>query len=517
MDDLIKALGDRVVGVISGLDRIVFQGMVQPLMYAEGAMKFFSSRGILYKDARDWVLEQTQRLVGAVEAFSQREGGGSIEYLESSRIRKEELARSRQADKGIDRGLVGVWSCVEAGSSYRLVAAEGAPRLRSHHTRCKHLYTYLDHPDFGFMSVRMQTWLPYRIQIAMNGREWLARQLAAAGVSFQRHRNKILRLDDFDEAARLMRAQVQTAWVELLDAFVPMAFPTWRETLGEDLGYRWSVWQSEWATDVLLRSAADTAAVIDPLVYHAFAGGHPDRLLRFFGREKGRDGRLRRSDTLSTGILATEEGCRVRHWHGRNSVKLYNEHNVVRIETTLNDPRVFRVHRRKQGAPPGASKQRLPLRKSVADLPHRARTSQEVNDRFAQHLATVDAAAPFGNTLAQITTPVPRGKRRARALDPTGKDLLLLRAIGDPRYAISGMSNRDLRQALADHPCLLGKTDRQRSRWVTRALRLLRDHGLLRKLPSTRRYQLTPPGREITTGLAAFLAASIQSLTKAAA
>jgi hypothetical protein len=79
------------------------------------------------------------------------------------------------------------------------------------------------------------------------------------------------------------------------------------------------------------------------------------------------------------------------------------------------------------------------------------------------------------------------------------------------------MSNRDLRLALAQHPGLLGKTDRQRSRWVTRALRLLRDHGVLRKLPNTRRYQLTSAGREITTGLAAFLTASIQSLMKAAA
>lgn len=517
MNDLIKALGDRVVGVISGLDRIVFHGMVQPLMYAEGAMNFFSSRGILYKDAQDWVIEQTQRLVAAVEAFARREGAGSIEYLDSSRIRKEELARTRQADKGIDTGLVGVFSCLEAAGSYRLVAAAGAPRLRWYQTRCKHLYTYLDHRDFGFMSVRMQTWLPYRIQIAMNGREWLARQLAAAGIGFEKHRNKILAVDDFEQAAQLMRDQVRTAWVELLDGFVPMAFPTWRETLGEGLDYRWSVWQSEWATDVLLRSAADTAAVIDPMIHHAFAGGHPDRLLRYFGREKGRNGRLRRSDLLSTGILAIDEGCRIRHWHGRNSAKLYNERNVVRIETTINDPSVLKTYRRKQGAPPEAPKQRLDIRKSVADIPHRARASQEINDRFAQHLATTEITTPFGEQLAEVTSATRRGKRRARALDPTGKDLLVLRAVADPRYAISGMSNRDLRLALAEHPGLLGKTDRQRSRWVTRALRLLRDHGVLRKLPNTRRYQLTSAGREITTGLAAFLTASIQSLMKAAA
>jgi len=42
---LIKFFGDAVVGVTSGFDRIVFEGMIRPLMYAESAMGFFDRPG----------------------------------------------------------------------------------------------------------------------------------------------------------------------------------------------------------------------------------------------------------------------------------------------------------------------------------------------------------------------------------------------------------------------------------------------------------------------------------------
>lgn len=193
MDQLIKTLGDAIVGVTNGFDRIVFQGMIRPLMYPEGAMGFFQRRRIAFKDAKDWVLSQTERLVSAVQEWSLRECGAPITHLPSSSIRKETIARERQQEKGIKVGLVGTWACVEAGGSYRLVPAEGAPRLKYVHTRCKHLYIYLDHQDYGLMGLRMQTWFGYRIQIAMNGREWLARQLDQAGIGFERQGNNSCR------------------------------------------------------------------------------------------------------------------------------------------------------------------------------------------------------------------------------------------------------------------------------------------------------------------------------------
>ena len=520
MKQLIKTLGDAIVGVSNGFDRLVFQGMVRPIMYPDGAMDFFRRRRILFKDAKGWVIGQTERLVDAVEEWSKRECGESITYLSSTNIRKEAEARRRQQDRNVTVGPIGVWSCVEACGSYRLVAAKGSPKLRYVQTRCKHLYTYLDHPDYGFMSIRMQTWFPYRIQIAVNGREWLGRQLEKAGVGFARVGNKIHAIEDFSAMQPLLDQQLRTDWCSMLNGFVPIAFPTIRTALDNELlHYSWTVWQSEWASDILFENRADLDGIVDAVVRHAFISGHPERLLTYFGRTLRKDGAVpgNFNGDLKTRIKNLDEGYRIRHWFNSNSVKLYNEGNILRIEMTVNDPYAFRVYRRKQGAPKDAAKKLRPLRKGVADNVLRAHVCQDVNNRFADHLATARSTTPFGKILADVTHRLRRRGRAVRALDPTGKDLDLLQAIADPCFAVGGISNKNLRRLLADTDRYAGKTRKQRSGMTTRSIRLLRDHGVIRKLPKQYRYQLTRKGRRLVTALQAALAASTEELTKLAA
>lgn len=519
MQQLIKSFGDSIIGVTSGFDRIVFQGMIRPLMYPEGAMGFFRRRRIRFKDARNWVLAQTARLVSAVEEWSRRECGEGIIPLASSKTRKDALARRRQRERRITVGPVGTWSCVEAASSYRLVPAEGAPVLRSVNTRCKHLYVYLDHSSYGFMSIRIQTWFPYRIQIAMNGREWLARQLEKAGIGYERQGNKILQVERFDAMQPLLDQQLATRWCDLLDSFVPIAFPTITSTLGLDLHYTWNLWQSEWASDILFKDRHDLDEVLNDIVRHAFIGGHPERLLRYFGHPTKKNGQPRQSfgKSVKTNVVALDEGYRVRHWLGSNSVKMYNEANVLRIESTINDPSAFRFLRRKQGASPEAEKKLRPIRKSVADTRPRAEVSQRINDRFAEYIASTGSVVPFESVLETVTKRKRKRGRSVRALEPTTKDLALLRAIADPRFTVGGFCNKQLRQLLSHTARYAGKTDKQRSGITTRSIRLLRDHGVIRKLPKVHRYRLTSRGRQLVTTLQAALAASTEQLTAMAA
>jgi len=70
---------------------------------------------------------------------------------------------------------------------------------------------------------------------------------------------------------------------------------------------------------------------------------------------------------------------------------------------------------------------------------------------------------------------------------------------------------------LARSPWGAGRTPSQLSARITRHLTLLRQHGILRKLPNQRRYLLTDKGRSITAALAALLAASTQQLMEKAA
>ena len=105
----------------------------------------------------------------------------------------------------------------------------------------------------------------------------------------------------------------------------------------------------------ILESRADLDEIVAAVVRHAFIGGHPQRLLRYFDRPTRMDGQVYRNSRrpLKTTITVTDfdEGYRIRHWLQSNSVKLYNEGNVLRVETTVNDPGAFRGYRRKEGAP----------------------------------------------------------------------------------------------------------------------------------------------------------------------
>jgi hypothetical protein len=116
------------------------------------------------------------------------------------------------------------------------------------------------------------------------------------------------------------------------------------------------------------------------------------------------------------------DGIQLSHWADRNSVKLYNEQNVLRVETTINNPGKFKVFRHKQGQPNHEPKQRLTMRKGVADIPLRAAVSQQVNNRFMDNLASLQDTTPVGDFIRDATRHVIKNGRRFRALDPTGKD-----------------------------------------------------------------------------------------------
>ena len=62
-----------------------------------------------------------------------------------------------------------------------------------------------------------------------------------------------------------------------------------------------------------------------------------------------------------------------------------------------------------------------------------------------------------------------------------------------------------------------GLTQQQLSVKISRHLRLLRVHGLIRKIPKQNKYQLTLKGIKLTNILNAFLAASTEQLMKMAA
>lgn len=521
MNSFLQRFGSLVKGIISGFDRIVFKGSILPLMYENGAASFLRSRKILHKDFKPWMTEQTGRLVEDAESYCQKQVDSRILPIISSKLRKEEVAHNRQSELGISEGLIGVWAATESCTSYKAMFSktQSFPQIRKSWTKCKHLYFYFDDSDYGFMNVRLQTWFPYHVQIAMNGREWLYRDLEKHGVGFERHKNKILSLDDYQKAQALLNMQLNTQWAEMLNSFLPRVFPGMQEILGPHLSYYWTLWQSEWATDHVFVSEDALRPIGEALIRQAFMTGTSDRILRYFDRPFTKTGvpYANMNSEVMGRIMGFGDGVCARHWVDHNSVKVYTEKNTLRTETTMNDPRKFKVYRRAQGESEDTKKRLLPMRKGVADITVRTQVSQNINDRMNDTLAQSSDDKPIAELIIPFCKSRIKKGRPLRGLEPMGKDRELIIAIADPVLNVSKITNRALREMLSGSLGLKGKTLRQQSAKVSRLIRFLRNHGILRKLPKQRKYSLTVKGTKITMALCAILQSSTKELTGIAA
>src|SRR3990167_5100887 len=152
--------------------------------------------------------ERTALLLASSLADAQRQGR-PIVYLNSSQLSKEDEARRIAERDHIHQGLICVLKCVEPCWTYEVHRNRAAKKLelRGKQGKCSFLYHYLQHPEFGFMHIRLQTWYPFAMQVCLNGREWLAQQLEREGLSYQRRDNKFLALEDFARAQALLDQQ----------------------------------------------------------------------------------------------------------------------------------------------------------------------------------------------------------------------------------------------------------------------------------------------------------------------
>lgn len=172
MNPFIQKYGEKVTGTLSGWDRVVFRGTLRMLCFVDGMMGYLSHAGVLLKDFGEHAQALTGRLIEASLATAEQ-GRRPVDYLQSSRTRKDAYARNIALKDDIQDGLICVLTCVEPCKSYEIYRnrdkkiLELKPRMR----KCKFLYHYWIDPRFGFMSARIQSWFPFPIQVCINGRE----------------------------------------------------------------------------------------------------------------------------------------------------------------------------------------------------------------------------------------------------------------------------------------------------------------------------------------------------------
>ena len=328
-----------------------------------------------------------------------------------------------------------------------------------------------------------------------------------AGIGFEQRENCFLRIDDLPRAQAMMDELIGRRWGRMLNALARRINPLpGRLKLH---GYYWSIRESEYATDVMFKDAAALQRVYPALVDHAIKQFSCHDTLRFLGRRTS-PGRF--VGAASTSCLRRSEGLRVKHWAEENSIKMYDKQgSVLRIETTINHVRRFKVRRMRVWN--GVRRMRwIPMRFGLADLDRRVQVSRAANQRYLEALAVVNVPAPTAQLLDGVSQRVVKKQRPYRALRPISRDdAQLFQATLAGQFLLRGFTNRDLRHRLCDE-----QTDAQQQRRlsgrITRQLRLLRAHRLIRKVAGTRYYRVTPRGSQIMCAALTVRAADISKL-----
>jgi hypothetical protein len=488
-----------VLGVLSGFDRVLFRGSLRSISYLSGMSQFLSTHGVLYKDFGRFA----ERLSTAVKQQGKQvaeQAGRPWVYVESPRVSKEDIARQIMKRDGIERGLICVLSCVEPCQTFAIRKDRTTKHIHlvPAKRKCSHLYFYLLDREFGFMHIRLQTWLPLTMQVCLNGREYLARRMDRAGIGYERRGNCFARIDALASAQRMLDDLVGRKWSGVLNRWARRVNPWLRRGSGLNLhGYYWSIRESEYATDVMFESAARLRAIYPGLVDQAIRHFDSDRVLRFLGRRTN----ARFNGEVASHLGGRVEGIRVKHWVEENSIKMYDkEGRVLRIETTINNPRRFKVHRRatRQGRPTMAW---IPMRKGVADISRRAEISRAANERYLEALSVVDQPSMVHHLLDPVSRRIIRQGRPYRGLRPISREeTRVFRVILRGEFHVRGFENRDLRRRLcpaADEADPVSR--RKASGRMTRLLRLLRAHGIIRKVSGTRYYRVTARGHQVMT------------------
>lgn len=491
MCKMLNQYADKIKGSFSFFDRMIINGYLPPLMNEYSRAGALYQLGVLYKDYKSYFMDVTNSITNCIENNASRLGR-PIQYLASPKERKEDIAKKILSESPIDDGLICVLKTLESCKTAKVYGSDsGKLVVKSCYTKCLHYYLYYLDKVYGFMFVKIQTWFPFNIQVYINGREMMKSVFDKNNISYQCYDNSFTHISDVAKAQALADKFDSKKLCKSLDAFARSINPfldTVQNTFGQ--GYYWCVNQCEFATDVMFKERSFLEDIYPSLVGHAFYDFTCTDVFTFMGRKP--DPRFQ-GEAVSD-YKDRPVGCRVKFKLKSNSIKMYDKCSVLRIETTINDPREFKVYATVNHSDGTESKEWKPMGKSISNLYRYAEVAKACNGRFLDAMTDI---VPVKSTLDEIGK-ICSGKK-VNGKTVTGFNVWspevvrIMETICDGRYFINGFRNRDIGRVI--FPGI--KDPKKLSSKVSRTLKKLRQHGLIKKVPKSRRYHVTSKGHRI--------------------
>jgi len=474
----------QIAGVVSCYDRIVITGTLPGVCYAEGMASYLRAHDIRLFDYAHFAEPLREEIRQNAERLAQ-EHGLAIEFIRSARaFRKEDRIRAILDQRGEQPGLVHIFAAMEPCTAFTPWhdKTTGKTTLRDKDGKCLHYYFYVIDEEFGLCYLRVPTWAPCRLQFYCNGHHWLLGQLRQAGIAVEPLDNTFRALGDSAQAQTLADAFPVERLHHTLDALAARYCPVVVEF---GVRYHWSLMQVEYATDLIFHRQEDLRPLYDTLVRTAIHAVKPDHVATFLGRKLTGN----YADDLGNDFHTRSEGTRLKHHMGPVAIKLYDKQALVlRIETTVNDVSFFRHHRKVEHRDGTTSTKLAPMQKTIYSLAPLRALLTAANHRYLAFLS--DLADPTAGVVqvARLAEPTRQDERSYRGFNLCGiDDLALFTALARGEWHISGFRNSSLRRVL---PTYSGPQ-------LSRVLKRLHAHGLIKKIGRTYKYYLTHAGQQV--------------------
>ncbi|HEY4328430.1 MAG TPA: hypothetical protein VGN88_01740 [Phycisphaerae bacterium] len=486
-----------VVSRLHCFDRVIFKGYLPGLTYLAGVRQFVDVHlKIRRKDFMAWAKVQSQHIVEHAQTLAQKANRPYL-YLQG-RQRKEKLVSDLLRESPVAQGLVCVLRCLEHCPSFRLVQGRGRPDFAPTRPPALVFYFYYLDPDLGLIHIRVPTLFPWSIQIAVNGHDYLAQRMIQAKLGFVQKDNVFVELDDPAKAQQLSDDFAGENWPKRLTALTRHVLPVAAKGL-DAWDHHWVIDQAEHACDVIFKSRAKLAEVYPRLIDHAALFFKAPDILGFLGRRlHGRfDG-----EVLTDCKKDRLPGMRIKHRVKNNWIKMYDKQGLVlRVETVINDPKEFKVRRRR--IRDGQSVMDwCPMNKGVANLYAYQEQCRAANNRYLAALAAAEEPPQNAGDLHRLGEPCRCGDRFYAGFNPArAGDMSLFAGLCQGAHLLQGFRNQDIRGTLFSTPTTDPREKRRRSAAASRILKRLHVRGLLLKIPHTRRWHLSARGRQLFTEL----------------
>ena len=487
MELLTEKHKDKVLGTIGCYDRVVIMGTLPYLCYPSGMTCHLNHLGVRIFDYAKFA-EPFRDLIRKNAENLARANGLKVHYLanpdtKTGDVIKAELTRRQKKGESVE-GLFYIISSKEMCSHYRPRYNEktGECYLERKWAPCLHYYFYFIDKVLGLCYVRVPTWLPCRLQVYFNGHNWLAAKLRKAGIDYHMADNAFLDISDFGKAQEISDRFDVKILHRLLDKFAETFCPIAKRF---GINYHWSVMQVEYSTDIVFRRQQDLKEIYDNLVATAVHTVKPERIASFLGRKiygqfKGEMGN--RYDVR-------KEGIRIKHTMGKVWIKMYDKfQKVLRIEVTATDISHFKHYRKVEHKDGTTSKKFTSMRKYIYSLRPLIKVAWDVNRRYLEFISTIEEKKVGTKKLRRVTQRVEENKRGYKGINFFDeKDLKFIRILVRGEFNIYGFRNKDLRKYLT------GKSTGQ----VSRILKRLKLHGIIKKTNNAYKYYLTKMGKEV--------------------